>query len=1463
MANNTIKFDIKAAVDTGGLDEFVSQLRQLKDVAEPADRVLGDAVKQIKAWADSARTSERNTAAATTAIQALTGAMTAGGNEWKKATQAGNDLNKTLRETVNAANAAKAALAAPARTTSGAGQQIADMRKGLQDLTIGSTQYLTLLQQITEKESLLGRRTGRAGVVAANQAFEGALLTREYGAPDRLQGMPDTTAALRQRLSELGQEFPNVIRGSERYLQIGREMSAIERELAKDLTGTTQALRQRSAATQAKIDAVRAYNEQALRERVQAGDISLAERRRTAFGDMPQAMRTETGAFIAPPYRSSGYTGMGTMYPKPIGPQTALDYFESIKSQYPKPIGPQTPLEFWSSRTSSGAMQGPAAPSDLFRSIYDIGSAGKSAGLQAMGRSYQEVAQQIRDTAQAAGGSTRALEAEKRAWEQLRASVAPATHEYELAGREMQRVDRRLGNSRRGERFLESAGAISAGAFFGGPEGLIGGLAGMAIGGPGAALGGASIGAQVGIVRQAIGGTAEYAAEVGKLRIALRGVLGDVQQYQQALGVIASISQNLNIPAQEATQGFTGLAAAVVGAGGNVNDAEVVFRGVTSAIKATGGTAQDAQSAITALSQVFSKGKVSAEELQGQLGERLPGAVTLFAQATGRTLPQLSKDLEQGTVGLNDLIRFTEALSSKYAANALTIAKSTEDSGARQAVALARLREEFGKTFMPLGASLQNAASSWAEYAANIIGSINSIISRFDGLREAAKTGALALLPGIPGFGPALTGAIQLTPKTFGPQQRLAAAGSTARYSDAQGNVYDTATGKLLMPAGNSTTNFANPRGKNEENERKKAEREERKRQEEAARQQRLDLQLYNDQVRLQEQLAENRIQLEDRVFQYKQELLRREREQLLQLDQLRQQTLIAGFSQEGRSAVAPIQELLQRLQGIQQNRQDLTDQLAAARQELKSAKANAENRQRFGAMYRSEDSSRLNGGSGKIVEHYHGDPSRPGYDYKGHGTQSNAHDHFGFDSEQTARMVMAGLRQLGYTITEFGVRSGHTDGSLHYSNKAFDVPWAQFGSGPIGQRDFERSRKLRADVEKLLGMSGAPATTTLANGNNIRTPGAAAAALRGASAAGDVGMVQASIASIEDQIKKLDQIAPKLADQSVKLSIAQATQALDDQILSLQDNYQEWQIRNRLEKEGVRPELIDFEVEKTRVLNDQARSITALNALLENNRTELEKAFKASGSKDPQADFENLRKSVTSSVSNRNAQIITGRAEFALAAADPALERQRRIDALGQSMRDFTNTQKLAISLSDQLSSNLANGFSNATTAIITGNGSIQQSFADLFNNVAKMFTDTISRVLADKAAQFLLSLIPVPKSSIAPGPVATANGIVPRAGFMGPGFATGGISSGPTSGYPATLHGTEAIVPLPNGRAIPVEMKGSSGTSVVVNVNMATGQSDVQASESDGRALGEALSKAVQDELIKQKRPGGILYR
>lgn len=39
---------------------------------------------------------------------------------------------------------------------------------------------------------------------------------------------------------------------------------------------------------------------------------------------------------------------------------------------------------------------------------------------------------------------------------------------------------------------------------------------------------------------------------------------------------------------------------------------------------------------------------------------------------------------------------------------------------------------------------------------------------------------------------------------------------------------------------------------------------------------------------------------------------------------------------------------------------------------------------------------------------------------------------------------------------------------------------------------------------------------------------------------------------------------------------------------------------------------------------------------------------------------------------------------------------------------------------------------------------------------------------------------------------------------------FKDGGIATGPKSGYPATLHGTEAVIPMGDGRSIPINMPG-----------------------------------------------------
>jgi hypothetical protein len=119
-----------------------------------------------------------------------------------------------------------------------------------------------------------------------------------------------------------------------------------------------------------------------------------------------------------------------------------------------------------------------------------------------------------------------------------------------------------------------------------------------------------------------------------------------------------------------------------------------------------------------------------------------------------------------------------------------------------------------------------------------------------------------------------------------------------------------------------------------------------------------------------------------------------------------------------------------------------------------------------------------------------------------------------------------------------------------------------------------------------------------------------------------------------------------------------------------------------------------------------------------------------------------------------------------------------------------------------------------------------------------------------------------------------AAAAGMIKTAMTLGglPGMRYGGIisaaegtvASGPQSGYPAILHGTEAIVPLGQGKnAIPVEFKNAmptGATNSVVNVTI-NSDGSTQMDESEATQFGQAIQSAVQNEIAKQKRSGGML--
>jgi len=388
--------------------------------------------------------------------------------------------------------------------------------------------------------------------------------------------------------------------------------------------------------------------------------------------------------------------------------------------------------------------------SGLAEQIQQIGLAKVDAQFQRLGQSVSKVRRDILAAAKAGGNNVNALNAQRAALETLRNGVELGSQKFKQLTRDIQGVERRLNSLTKfsGKSLLGAGQGLLGATFVGGGSGLVGGLAGMGVEAlrPGGnlqqgAITGGLIGSQlIQPLAGAISESAQYTASLDKAKIALRGLIGNEVDFQIALDAANTATEEFNVPQEVAIKGMQRLSAAVIGAGGNVNNAKEAFLNTIAAIKATGGTADDVKSAITAMVQIFSKGRVSAEELSGQLGERFPAAVTQFAKANNMNTETLQASLKAGTVGLDMLSKFVAFLGVEYVDLAKAISDSPAEAGARLVIATNKMRLAVGENFKGLGADIQTIQAQLITELAPTIGELAKIAVRgFKILSETLK----------------------------------------------------------------------------------------------------------------------------------------------------------------------------------------------------------------------------------------------------------------------------------------------------------------------------------------------------------------------------------------------------------------------------------------------------------------------------------------------------------------------------------------------------------------------------------------------------------------------------------------------------------------------------------------------------------------------------------------------------
>jgi tape measure domain-containing protein len=229
-----------------------------------------------------------------------------------------------------------------------------------------------------------------------------------------------------------------------------------------------------------------------------------------------------------------------------------------------------------------------------------------------------------------------------------------------------------------------------------------------------AAFGLAGVGASIVAVGSAVLSTS---INFEKLNNSLKFSTGSAAGAAKELEYLKNTTNALGLDFLTTAQAYAKFSAASKGTALEGQKTRDVFESIAKASTVLGLSADETSGALKAIEQIMSKGTVSAEELRGQLGERLPGAFNIAARAMGVTTQELGKMLEQGQLVSNVFL-------PKFAAELTKTLGDSPDSAAGSAQA-----------------QLNRLSNAWLDFKKVIAdsGVINIVVKVVEGTSGALK----------------------------------------------------------------------------------------------------------------------------------------------------------------------------------------------------------------------------------------------------------------------------------------------------------------------------------------------------------------------------------------------------------------------------------------------------------------------------------------------------------------------------------------------------------------------------------------------------------------------------------------------------------------------------------------------------------------------------------------------------
>jgi len=202
----------------------------------------------------------------------------------------------------------------------------------------------------------------------------------------------------------------------------------------------------------------------------------------------------------------------------------------------------------------------------------------------------------------------------------------------------------------------------------------------------------------------------------------------------------------LGSPLASSYKGFQLLQGGVMGTNISAQQTRDIFWSVSEAASAMRLSSDDANGVFLAMSQIASKGKVQAEELRGQLGERLPGAFSIAARAMGVNTAQLNKMLETGKVYSDDFLpKFSAELHKTFGGAVAEASNSATANFNRFHNSVFRLKNTLFKELLPAVTMLIGAFIPMVSWIGENINAIGMLVTVFGSLYIISKAYTILL----------------------------------------------------------------------------------------------------------------------------------------------------------------------------------------------------------------------------------------------------------------------------------------------------------------------------------------------------------------------------------------------------------------------------------------------------------------------------------------------------------------------------------------------------------------------------------------------------------------------------------------------------------------------------------------------------------------------------------------------